>query len=356
MRRDLEDVAEALRRDHTGRRALVLEHRVDPERRAVEERGRLGERRSSTCAIAASTPSAGSWGVVGAFAKSTSPVAPSRTTRSVNVPPTSTAKSWIIAARVYPDGGMGSLSSVRPARNRAAQPVPSPALGEDVPVRVGIDVGGTFTDLVALGGGRLVTAKVPSTPDRPGRGRGRRARGGRDRPRGDRGARARHDRRDERAARAAGRARRAVTTEGFRDVIEIGRQNRPSLYDLTVDRPAAARAARAALHRARADRRRTAWSSRSTRRACRRRSPRSRGRGRGGRRLPALLVPASRARGAGRRGDRRCAARTCTSRSRAACCPEFREYERCSTTAANAYLGPAALERTCGRLEPRRRW
>src|SRR4051794_12378103 len=29
-----------------------------------------------------------------------------------------------------------------------------------------------------------------------------------------------------------------VTTEGFRDVLEIGRQNRPALYDLTEDRPA----------------------------------------------------------------------------------------------------------------------
>src|SRR6266508_1056344 len=31
-------------------------------------------------------------------------------------------------------------------------------------VRLGIDVGGTFTDLVALVDGRIVTAKVPSTP------------------------------------------------------------------------------------------------------------------------------------------------------------------------------------------------
>src|SRR3712207_4593297 len=30
-----------------------------------------------------------------------------------------------------------------------------------------------------------------------------------------------------------------VTTEGFRDVLEIARQNRPSLYDLTQDRPPA---------------------------------------------------------------------------------------------------------------------
>src|SRR4051794_18375528 len=28
-----------------------------------------------------------------------------------------------------------------------------------------------------------------------------------------------------------------VTTEGFRDILEIARQNRPSLYDLTLDRP-----------------------------------------------------------------------------------------------------------------------
>ena len=28
-----------------------------------------------------------------------------------------------------------------------------------------------------------------------------------------------------------------VTTEGFRDVLEIARQNRPSLYDLTQNRP-----------------------------------------------------------------------------------------------------------------------
>ena len=34
-------------------------------------------------------------------------------------------------------------------------------------MRVGIEVGGTFTDLVALDGGRIEVAKVPSTPRSP---------------------------------------------------------------------------------------------------------------------------------------------------------------------------------------------
>lgn len=36
-------------------------------------------------------------------------------------------------------------------------------------VRAAVDTGGTFTDVVAVAGGRLVTAKVPSTPDAPDR-------------------------------------------------------------------------------------------------------------------------------------------------------------------------------------------
>ena len=39
-----------------------------------------------------------------------------------------------------------------------------------------------------------------------------------------------------------------VTTAGFRDVLEIARQKRPSLYDLAQDRPPAL-VARTALHR-----------------------------------------------------------------------------------------------------------
>jgi N-methylhydantoinase A len=99
---------------------------------------------------------------------------------------------------------------------------------------VGIDVGGTFTDLVALVDGRLVRAKVPSTRDQSeGVVRALTAAGL------ERADEIRHGTTvatnallERRGARTA-----LLTTEGFRDVLEIGRQNRPSLYDLARDRP-----------------------------------------------------------------------------------------------------------------------
>ena len=55
----------------------------------------------------------------------------------------------------------GEFASERPGERRTA-----PSKGERVSeMRLGVDVGGTFTDLVALSAeGTLVTAKVPSTP------------------------------------------------------------------------------------------------------------------------------------------------------------------------------------------------
>lgn len=38
------------------------------------------------------------------------------------------------------------------------------------PMRVGIEVGGTFTDLIVTGDGGVRVVKVPSTPDAPDRG------------------------------------------------------------------------------------------------------------------------------------------------------------------------------------------
>jgi N-methylhydantoinase A len=105
------------------------------------------------------------------------------------------------------------------------------------PARLGVDVGGTFTDLVALVDGGLVTAKVPSTPRDQARGvmRAIEVAG----PAAGAAAGFTHGSTvatnallERRGARTA-----LVTTEGFRDVLEIGRQNRPALYDLTRDRP-----------------------------------------------------------------------------------------------------------------------
>jgi N-methylhydantoinase A/oxoprolinase/acetone carboxylase beta subunit len=99
---------------------------------------------------------------------------------------------------------------------------------------IGADTGGTFTDVVTADG-RVV--KVLSTPDDPGRAlrEGVAELGDAARP-----ALLAHGTTvatntllERRGARVA-----LVTTEGFADVIEIGRQDRPSLYDIWADRPA----------------------------------------------------------------------------------------------------------------------
>jgi N-methylhydantoinase A len=109
-------------------------------------------------------------------------------------------------------------------------------------VRVGIDVGGTFTDLLAVAAdGRLVRLKVASTPRAPELGALAALTallGGVDAA--DLGA----------IVHASTIATNAllgqlaldlprvafITTEGFRDVLEIGRQNRSAIYDLGVRR------------------------------------------------------------------------------------------------------------------------
>ncbi|WP_028061307.1 hydantoinase/oxoprolinase family protein [Candidatus Solirubrobacter pratensis] len=101
--------------------------------------------------------------------------------------------------------------------------------------RLGVDVGGTFTDLVALVDGRVRTAKVPSTPADQSEGVLAAVRAGE-----VAGVEAfahgmtvaTNALLERRGARTA-----LVTTAGFRDILEIGRQNRPHLYDLTQDRP-----------------------------------------------------------------------------------------------------------------------
>jgi N-methylhydantoinase A len=103
--------------------------------------------------------------------------------------------------------------------------------------RLGVDVGGTFTDLVALVEGGLITAKVPTTPRNQARG----VLAALETVQPGVGAVASFAHGSTVATNALLERRGArtalVTTEGFRDVIEIGRQNRPALYDLTQDRP-----------------------------------------------------------------------------------------------------------------------
>jgi N-methylhydantoinase A len=112
------------------------------------------------------------------------------------------------------------------------------------PLQVAVDIGGTFTDVVLLGGGLLRTAKVLSTP-----------------PDYERGVMTgvdavllAHDA-DARAITSIfngmtiatnamlehrGAPTALVTTKGFRDTLELGRGRRPSksMYDLMFEKPA----------------------------------------------------------------------------------------------------------------------
>jgi len=106
---------------------------------------------------------------------------------------------------------------------------------------IGIDIGGTFTDAVVLGEGGPRLFKFPTTPDDPARGvltalgaliaRGEIVPGI--------VARVAHGSTVATNAVLEGKLGKTalVTTDGFRDVLEIGRQNRPSLYNLFFNRP-----------------------------------------------------------------------------------------------------------------------
>jgi N-methylhydantoinase A len=107
-------------------------------------------------------------------------------------------------------------------------------------LRTGIDTGGTFTDLVALTPRGLRQLKLPSTPDDPAwavRSGLAELTGGAPLGPGDRVA---HGTTVATNALLTGRTApiALLTTEGFEDVIAIGRQDRPALYDLQVCRPA----------------------------------------------------------------------------------------------------------------------
>ncbi|TLZ92867.1 MAG: hydantoinase/oxoprolinase family protein [Methanobacteriota archaeon] len=95
---------------------------------------------------------------------------------------------------------------------------------------VGVDVGGTFTDFVGFRGREVVTAKVPSTPD-PSRAvvDGMRELGAGDMAHGTTVA-------TNAILQRKGARTVFVTTAGFEDLLVIGRQDRPNLYDFHVTR------------------------------------------------------------------------------------------------------------------------
>ncbi len=109
--------------------------------------------------------------------------------------------------------------------------------------RIGVDIGGTFTDFHVLDEttGAVLTAKRPSTPDNPARAiiEGLRALASRHGI--DLGAlrRLSHGTTVGTNALIQRRGGRVamVTTRGFRDLLEIGRQTRPHMYSLTEDHP-----------------------------------------------------------------------------------------------------------------------
>ena len=107
---------------------------------------------------------------------------------------------------------------------------------------LGVDVGGTFTDAVIAVEGRLHTAKSPTTPDDQSEGvmnavDAALAQAGRGADQVEEFA---HGMTVATNALLEGNAARTVlvATEGFTDLVELGRQARADLYRLCVDRPA----------------------------------------------------------------------------------------------------------------------
>src|SRR5450755_4194408 len=109
--------------------------------------------------------------------------------------------------------------------------------------RVGVDSGGTFTDVCLFDDatGRIEVWKVSSTPDDPSLGIATGVAEAIARVGGTPGSIAYFGHGTTVATNALIQHRGAktglITTDGFRDLLEIGRQKRPDLYDIQVDKP-----------------------------------------------------------------------------------------------------------------------
>jgi len=108
--------------------------------------------------------------------------------------------------------------------------------------RVGIDIGGTFTDMLLVGeDGAAVIGKTLTTPGDPSRAvenaLGPALQNGAVKP-GERGTLIHGTTLVTNALiERKGAPTALLTTEGFRDAVEIGREHRYELYDLNLDLP-----------------------------------------------------------------------------------------------------------------------
>ena len=227
------------------------------------------------------------------------------------------------------------------------------AFHRDRQMRIGIDAGGTFTDFVVLqDDGRIATFKIRSNPQSPASVI----------LEGIRRARMQSDGQADEVVHGSTVATNAllerkgartalVTTKGFEDLLVIGRQNRPELYNLTPRLPAPLVAPRIAWEPTNVSRTMALYCA-----------------------LFDGRVPAHRTRIAKRRKVQSVAISLLHSYENAVhekmlakalessglyvsasheVSPEFREYERTSTTVINSYVGPlmhsylAEVERGC---------
>lgn len=206
------------------------------------------------------------------------------------------------------------------------------------PIRIGVDTGGTFTDCVTLEGGEARITKVFSTPDDPARGIVEGVHRLIRTP--DSGLHVVHGTTvgtnallERKGARVA-----LVTTKGFEDLLELGRQNRPRLYDLNVERQPPLVPARLRFgidERTGADARVLKAPSRAEVRALMTRLRKT------GVESLALCFLFSFANPSNERAVARSLAELNLPLSVShEILPEFREYERLSTVVVNAYLAP----------------
>ncbi len=204
---------------------------------------------------------------------------------------------------------------------------------------VGIDTGGTFTDFVCLRGSTLTVLKLPSTPDDPARavldGLARLAAGAC--PLVCYGSTvATNALLERRGARVV-----LITTAGFEDLLEIGRQDRPLLYDLAPQRAAPLvpprlrlGAAERVLHDGAVAHRLTPAAAASLTRRAARLHPEA---------LAICFLHAyanpRHEQVMARAAERLPVPISCSH----AVAREYREYERLSTTVINAYVAPAMV-------------